>query len=728
MNIRIALSIGVLSAVLACVPAIWAQQSSSPASSSQPSLKTTAESSTGNKEFAPPLETAAYYPMTIVNKSDYLQLTLTRTDYRCMYDTGDTPIIIEPNTTYTFPRGGLEDSNSSNGDGNGYPQHDGDGLICTNRPKYVNWSLSTNDGNINETLVFEHSLQADPRIGDVFFNSWYTSIISNIADSAICGGENCLNKYGKGSEDNIEVTVTFLSDYQLNPLTIDMPPNDDPDNTEYTFTPSGEGQEGSTVTVTVTGCPDPGDPACQPQAQTVTQSTDPDKKKKHHGLWHFHPLRFAFSRVLHPLKIVAEASLDGPKLVGDAAKAVLHIKPDPNTPDNPNNPKDPGDPGDPPDDVNPVSVAITVPVDNTTLKSGEHTFSGTVMEPYAVAIECSVVGGESITVASTGDGGWSCDLNLSDSGQHTVKAVRTPAQPDDIPAENTYTVADPVVTAITSPITTQLQKLGDIEFSGTTTPATDDQIQCYLDGETVGAPVTSKSGLWTCMAPVNSAGEHKVKGVRIPAQTDDESLESEYNFAHPVIITSPKDKELVPSPVTLAGTMQYGATVSYASDTEGCGNGDATTTGNTWKSEPITIPSTSNCVFTATQTLTGKGDMKSEPVTLQISHPVVIKDPADNSTIPNGQAYPISGTGEPGATIAVSLEDGWVLIEDSIVVKEDGTWATTKQGPTGQDVTYVLTARQSKDDADQGVANNTINVSGTGDPALKVTATPAEKE
>ncbi|AMZ77722.1 hypothetical protein A4308_12180 [Enterobacter sp. ODB01] len=231
-----------------------------------------------------------------------------------------------------------------------------------------------------------------------------------------------------------------------------------------------------------------------------------------------------------------------------------------------------------------------------------------------------------------------------------------------------------------------------------------------MDGKYAGRVTANVDyGTWNCQYFMPAAGKHTFSTKFDPPINGDANPEYTYMIAAPLTITSPPDNALVNSPVTLSGQQQSGATVTYTSDN--CGSGTAGSNGSAWTTSPIT--GAGRCAFSFIQTWQGL----SSPVvsrTLTLAAAPDVKVPAQN--VPEGTRYAISGTGEPGATIDISLDNGWYAI-DSVTVRSDGQWQAVNPGPSSGSGEYRLTIRQKKNGVDLGMQEKIINVTGTGTPS-----------
>ncbi|HHL0960330.1 TPA: hypothetical protein ACQVH3_005117, partial [Serratia marcescens] len=286
----------------------------------------------------------------------------------------------------------------------------------------------------------------------------------------------------------------------------------------------------------------------------------------------------------------------------------------------------------------------------------------------------------------------------------------------DNPQTRSFTVYNPdAVTHIDKPENLSWLSVGNIvTVIGTATPTVaTSNVLCYMDGS-LQASVRPQieDYLWGCRYLSPSVGKHTFSGRVTPPHEGDSYAEFTYMIAAPLTVTAPaEDAKLFP-PVTLTGTQQVGSMVNWTSDH--CGSGTALSTDSTWS---VAVPGSPHgqCSFHFTQTWQ---EMTSPPVNLRLTleQVPVLTSPSD---VAQDTAYPISGKGEPGATITVSLEDGWHPI-DTVIVGPDGNWSS-RPGPLSGSGGYDLTLKETvpglepvTTEVPLMVENDSVVVHGTG--------------
>lgn len=228
-----------------------------------------------------------------------------------------------------------------------------------------------------------------------------------------------------------------------------------------------------------------------------------------------------------------------------------------------------------------------------------------------------------------------------------------------------------------------------VVVTGTVKPVADtSKVRCYMDGTDTGASFAYfGNGSWKCTYSSVAAGKHSFSGRVEPEHPRDKDAEFIYMIALPLTITSPSDNQVMYPPVQFAGTQQPGSVVSYTSDS--CGQGIATSSGSNWSVPPVNSRNAKSCTFYFTQSWQ---EMTSPPVKRSVvfAQKPILSSP---SVVEQDTAYPLGGIAEPGATLEISLYDGWFPI-DTVTVDNDGKWKS-KPGPMSGSGEYTLSLKQS---------------------------------
>jgi len=299
--------------------------------------------------------------------------------------------------------------------------------------------------------------------------------------------------------------------------------------------------------------------------------------------------------------------------------------------------------------------------------------------------------------------------SLTDPGSYEVTASQSPdgGQTYGGSVTHYFTLAVPSpTTKITSPPDTSWVAPSNSSFivRGTVTPANDaDKIQCFLDGSRRGTLTSdNKTGTWQCRYSA-AAGKHTVSG-RVNADCPaNECARNTYIVADLLTWNTPAANATVPRPATLTGDQQDGATVTYQSD---CfGNGTAKSQGTTWSIGPV--DHTGTCTFTVSESY--QGMRAGDPVirSFTVAAPVSISAPSSDHPAATNTSYLIAGSAQPGATVAVSLNQGWYPIA-SVTAGQDGRWET--HGPGSAAGEYMLTVTETMNGKPLGTTEREITV------------------
>lgn len=308
--------------------------------------------------------------------------------------------------------------------------------------------------------------------------------------------------------------------------------------------------------------------------------------------------------------------------------------------------------------------------------------------PAGRSADCSIP-----SVTADGQGNWrAATRTLTTSPGYTLSVTQTidgHAGPNN-PQTRAFTVYNPDVNSqISAPANLSWIDTGQtVTVLGSVTPAGDAaKVRCYMDGRDTGVTpnIQGSAGGWGCRFPPPSAGKHTFSGRVEPEHPGDNDAVFTYMTADPLTVTAPAAGATLYPPVTLSGKQQAGSVVRWTSDH--CGSGTAVSTGSSWTTPPVSGQGA--CTFSFTQTWQ---EMTSPPVTraLTLEPPPVLTSPAD---VAQDTRYPLAGKGEPGATIGVSLEDGWYPI-DTVTVGADGRWSS-EAGPLSGCGEYTLTLKQT---------------------------------
>jgi len=362
------------------------------------------------------------------------------------------------------------------------------------------------------------------------------------------------------------------------------------------------------------------------------------------------------------------------------------------------------------------------------------TGTGTPGETVNVYVDGTLIGTTDVGT----DGNWTLTptQDLAE-GDHTVTATQTD------PAGNTSGESDPVdftidTTApeppvITSPADGAVTGDATPDITGTGTPG--DTITVIIDGTEVGETTVGDDGTWTFTPTTPLAdGDHTITATATdPAgNTSDPSppVDITVDTTAPAapVITDPAQGDVTNDatpPIT--GTAEPGSTVDItidgvvvAEDVPVDGNGNWT-----WTPESPLDDGEHTVTVTATDEA-GNTSVPSAPVTFEVDTTApeapVITSPADGD-VTNEATPDITGTGEPGATVNVSVDDTLI---GTTTVNPDGSWTLTPTEPLA-DGPHTVEATQTDEAGNESPASTPVDFTvDTTAPDAPVITSPAD--
>ena len=234
---------------------------------------------------------------------------------------------------------------------------------------------------------------------------------------------------------------------------------------------------------------------------------------------------------------------------------------------------------------------------------------------------------------------------------------------------------------------------------------------------------TSSAGAWSCTpsAPLPDGA------VRVRATANDGGITTvdevaiTVNTVTNVAISSPPDGTLTQGPVSsISGTTEAGNTVTVSI------NGGtpiaAIVTGTTW-SLTLPEPLSADDVYTIIANATNPGGPTAQAtsiVTIDTVTEVAITSHTDGETV-DTPITSISGTGEPGATVTVTVGGAPVAcVGAPVIVAGDGTWTCTLPTPltSGEHVISVDILDDAGNTDSDGPITVTVEVNNCTDPGL----------
>ncbi|ROQ06982.1 MULTISPECIES: Ig-like domain-containing protein [unclassified Curtobacterium] len=355
-------------------------------------------------------------------------------------------------------------------------------------------------------------------------------------------------------------------------------------------------------------------------------------------------------------------------------------------------------------------LTIDEPVDGSTITVADATSTTPVTVSGSAApnarVSVGIGGSFTTTVDADDDGDWTATFVGVPTGDRTVTARQTVDGTTSVPATSTFTIAagDPI--AITSPddgdVVTVLDAdtTADLELTGTAEGGA--EVRVSLGSGRTATTTAEDDGSWTVTVqdvPVGRytiAATQTVNGTTSPAVRQVVTVQA----GAPLAVTAPVQDATVTVAtddsevdVTVRGTAQPNADIEVVLD-----DGDAVaTTANAQGAWSVTLSDVGTGDHTASVTQT-VGGATSAPIdrdfTVEAGDALVIEAPGDAQEVPagtGGQAnVVVRGTAEPGATVAVTIDDADAV---EVVADTAGNWAapSTQLGIGDHTVTAVQT-------------------------------------
>jgi hypothetical protein len=359
-----------------------------------------------------------------------------------------------------------------------------------------------------------------------------------------------------------------------------------------------------------------------------------------------------------------------------------------------------------------TAPVILTPADGSTTTNPSPTVTGYGVPGTTVIV--SVDGTPIGSAVVSDDGTWSVQTRSPlPNGRHTVTAQSVDPSGRTSPVtQNTFTVTaaptPPDTTApdapvITSPTTGSTTSNPTPTITGTGEPGA--TVTVSLDGKPIGSTVVKPDGTWsfTPTSPLPQ-GAHTVTVTQTdPSGNTSPSSSVDFTVSPPVstkpgapVITGPSNGSTTGTATpTITGTGQPGATITVSVDGHPIGTTVVNPDG-TWSFTPTSPLPDGSHTISVTQT---DGDGNTSPatsvtVTVDTTPPAapVITGPANGSTT-NNSTPRITGTGEPGATVMVSI-DGKPA--GSTTVGADGTWSFVPTSPLGSGTHAIMVSQIDK--------------------------------
>ncbi|WP_426745386.1 Ig-like domain-containing protein [Myxococcus faecalis] len=366
-----------------------------------------------------------------------------------------------------------------------------------------------------------------------------------------------------------------------------------------------------------------------------------------------------------------------------------------------------------------TSVAVTTPAEGAVLTNPVVTYSGTGEPGATVTV---VVDGTTVGTVTVGAGGtWSVPVAtpLAD-GPHTVTATAQDVSGNTATDTNAFVVDSGTSVAVTTPAEGAVLTNPVVTYSGTGEPGA--TVTVVVDGTTVGTVTVGAGGTWSVpVATPLADGLHTVTATATDTSgnTATDSNTFTVDATTSVAVTTPAEGAVLTNPVvTYSGTGEPGATVTVVVD--GTTVGTVTVgAGGTW-SVPVATPlddGPHTVTATATDT-SGNTATDTNTFTVDTGTSVAVTTPAEGAVLTN-PVVTYSGTGEPGATVTVTV-DGTVV--GTVTVGAGGTWSVPVATPL-TDGAHSVTATAEDTNGNTATDTNTFTVDATTSVAV---TTPAE--
>lgn len=357
-------------------------------------------------------------------------------------------------------------------------------------------------------------------------------------------------------------------------------------------------------------------------------------------------------------------------------------------------------------------VTIAAPADGSSLPVAQLggtrsvTASGTA-EP-GVEVRVSLDSAAPVILTASGSGAWTTTFAGVALGDHTVSARELLANGLTAPVTNDFTVDVATALVITTPQPDQVVDVAtgqtaSVPVSGTGYPGA--SVTVTLDAAGARNTTVASDGTWTTTFTGVAAGDHtaeatqSIGGVAQSPKNVDFSVVETSNPVDPVVVTAPTAGTVIPDAdgdglvdVPVSGTGEPGSTITVDL---GGDRTETTTVGGdgTWATTVTDVP-VGPVTIVVTQTtdgdLTGSDSVTVSALTIAkatitapaAGTPIAVSDSGATADVV------VSGTGQPGASIAIDLGGGRTA---TATVGDGGTWtATVADVPVGNHTISVV--------------------------------------
>ncbi|MCB9631132.1 MAG: DUF4215 domain-containing protein [Sandaracinus sp.] len=318
-------------------------------------------------------------------------------------------------------------------------------------------------------------------------------------------------------------------------------------------------------------------------------------------------------------------------------------------------------------------VVITVPADGAVTNDSTPTIRGTADPGAVVTVNVGGVMGMA-TANASGDWSFTPTTPVAD-GTQTITATAVDSLGSSSMDTSTVVIDTVVTVAITEPVDGSTTSDNTPTITGTGEPGA--MVSVAVDGMTLGVVTVAADGTWSI--PVTTAladGVHAAIATAMDAAGNTAMAGSMFavDTTSAVTITLPADgARVMTATPTITGTAEPGATVTVSVDGTEIGTVTADGSGN-WSVDVTTAltegPHTASA--SATDTL-GNTATTENDFTVDLGTTVSFEQPS----VTGDETPELSGTGEPGASVEVSV-DGSVV--GTAIVDAEGNW-TLVVGP-----------------------------------------------
>ncbi|MCB9619268.1 MAG: DUF4215 domain-containing protein [Sandaracinus sp.] len=345
-----------------------------------------------------------------------------------------------------------------------------------------------------------------------------------------------------------------------------------------------------------------------------------------------------------------------------------------------------------------AEVVITAPSDGALTNDATPTISGTADPGATVMVS---VGAEMGSVVADGTGAWTfTPASPVGDGAVVVSATAVDGRGGSSSAMISITVDTAISVAITEPVTGSSSTDTTPTITGTGEPGA--MVTVVLDGMTLDIVTVGMDGTWSVMVGTALAeGVHTVIATAMDAAGNtamDTSIFTVDTSTSVAIVTPADGTRVMTGTPTISGTAEPGAMVTVSVDGTELGTVTADGSGN-WSIDVTTALTEGphSASASATDTLGNTASTESD-FTVDLGTTVSFEQPS----VTGDETPELSGTGEPGASVEVSV-DGSVV--GTVIVDAEGNW-TLVVGPL-TDGTHDVSVTATDD------AGNTANDTGS---------------